>query len=337
MRMQLDLELVNRHDRVARTAVPGTITGARLFLRIGKLQRSRAESSVEVRLHRSAKDMEEQTEKLNVVIPQWQGGGEDLCTWYGAFALRDNYLKDPAAVTVEIGDGKLSPEKNHIRGYEDLLQDIDQVNRVLEQRHPARIFTLGGGCDADTPCAAWLNRIYAGDLAVIYLDAHGDLNTPETSKSGLYYGMSLRALLGESTQDILERLASTIRPDQLIMGAGRSLDPEEIRYLRENRVSAFPVAQLEEDAKIVAREVAHKGYQHVYLHVDFDCLDPLEFALTPVQEANGLKANTLKAILRGVRENGADIVGMAMTEYAGTAADRGNALVASLVSFGKEI
>lgn len=281
--------------------------------------------------------MKEQSEKLNIIIPQWHGSGQDLCTWYGAFALRDNYLDDPKAVTVNIGSEPLSPEKNHILGYDDILRDMDRVNKILEEKNPAKIFTVGGGCDADTPCVAWLNRKYKGDMAVVYIDAHGDLNTPDSSESKLYYGMSLRALSGEGASGIIRRLASVIRPDQLIMCAGRCLDPEEVRYKRENNVSDLSVEQLELDPEAAAKEVIRKGYHHVYIHVDLDSLDPEEFKLTPVQEPDGLKCNTLNLILRALSTCGAGIAGLGLLEYSGTAADEGNFLVESVISLGKNL
>lgn len=275
--------------------------------------------------------------KLTVVIPQWQGGGQDCRTWNGAFALRDQYLKDADAVTVNIGQHAISPLKENILGYDDILHSMDLVNSVLYENNPARIFTIGGGCDADTPCAAWLNSKYKGDMAVIYMDAHGDLNTPESSESKLYYGMSLRALLSDGAPGILNRLASTIRPDQLITCGGRSLDPEETRYLRENNISAFTVEQLEQDPENAAREVIRKGFHHVYIHVDFDCLDPGEFSLTPVPEPDGLRRDTLMAVIRSLQKSGTEIVGFGLLEYAGTMNDSGDLLIDSLVSVGKKL
>ncbi|MGI6203918.1 MAG: arginase family protein [Anaerovoracaceae bacterium] len=274
---------------------------------------------------------------LNIVIPQWQGGGQDLSTWYGAFALRDRYLDDKDTVTVDIGKNDISPMKNNILGYEDIIQSMDKVSAVLNEKRPSKIFTVGGGCDADTPCAAWLNRKYNGDMAVVYIDAHGDLNTPETSESKLYYGMSLRALLSECDPGIVSRLASTIHADQLIMCAGRDYDPEEIRYVSENGISAFSVEQLEQDPEAVAKEIISKGIKHVYIHVDLDSLDPEEFSLTPVPEPEGLKGDTLNSILMSVKASGVVVVGMGLTEYAGTAGDGGSAIVESLVSFGTNI
>ena len=70
---------------------------------------------------------------------------------------------------------------------------------------------------------AYLNSVTDGDMALLYIDAHGDLNTPESSNSKLFYGMSLRALLGDSAAEIVRNLPSTLTPEQLVMCANRAL------------------------------------------------------------------------------------------------------------------
>ena len=69
---------------------------------------------------------------------------------------------------------------------------------------PDKLFTLGGGCDADVPCLLYLNEEYRGDLTVIWFDAHGDLNTPEESATSLFYGMPLRSLMDVKCFGLLE-------------------------------------------------------------------------------------------------------------------------------------
>lgn len=275
-------------------------------------------------------------DKLNLVIPQWQGGGQNLNTFHAAYALRDNYLGERPSVTVDIKTDDIAPVEHDVLGYRDILDDMDRVNAVLDAAQPKKIFTLGGGCDSDTPCSAYLNKQVAGDMAMVYIDAHGDLNLPEASESKLYYGMSLRALAGDSAPEIVSRLASHVEPRQLVMGANRNLDPEELRYKADEHVSDFTVAQIEADPACIAREVAAKGYGNVYIHIDFDSLDPNEFTLTPVPEPDGLRCATLAQVVREIAKV-SNVIGFALLEYCGTKADTGNALLEELVEFGASI
>ena len=274
--------------------------------------------------------------KLTIVIPQWQGGGQDLCTYYGAFAFHENYLHGAADVTVEVSEGDIGPVKDGILGYADILKCMKRVNAELEAFAPEKIFTVGGGCDADTPCAAWLNKVYGGDMAVVYIDSHGDLNTPQSSESHLYYGMSLRALAGECAPEYLENLASAISPSQLITCAARNLDPEEVQYKEKHNVTDFTVRELAEDPGLVADAIKRKGYSNVYIHIDLDALDPTEFWLTPLEEPDGMEKETLLKVLRRIRE-AANVVGFGILEYGGTEEDRDDPFLEELAEYGMEL
>ena len=274
--------------------------------------------------------------KMTIVIPQWQGGGQDTRTRTGAFALMDNYLKTPPDAVIPSGTEPISPVREEILGYDDILKCVKSVNAALTDAAPEKIFTIGGGCDADVPCMAYLNKLYDGDLAVVYIDAHADLNTPETSESKLYYGMSLRALAGDCAPEFIKNLASSVHPGQLIMCANRVLDPEETRYKAARGISDLTVDELEADPSAAAAELHRKGYANAYIHIDFDALDPEEFSKTPVPEPNGLKHGTLPAIIRAIRQV-SNIVGFALLEYSGTADDKGDPLVAELTDFGETI
>ena len=249
--------------------------------------------------------------------------------------MMNNYLQGEADAVIEIGRDPISPVRQNILGYDDILGSMKKVNEVLVEHAPKSIFTIGGGCDADTPCAAWLNKLYDGDLAVIYIDSHGDLNTPESSPSHLYYGMSLRALAGESAPEIIINLPSTIEPRQLITCGGRNLDPEELQYKAEHQVTDLTVEQLEADPDLAAEAVREKGYHNIYIHIDFNVLDPAEFSLTPLAEPEGMTKETLLRVVRSAAKAGT-LVGFGLLEYSGTEADKGDPFLQQLVAIGKQ-
>lgn len=274
--------------------------------------------------------------KLNLMIPQWQGGGQDLCTYYGAYALKENYLSDEEVTECKVTTDDISPVKNDILGYDDILKQIKAVNSILDEKNADRIFTIGGGCDADLPCAAYLNKKASGDMAMVYIDAHGDLNLPETSDSKLFYGMSLRTLMGDGDKEIIDNLGSVMSPAQLVMGANRALDPEEIRFQKDNNVPVFTVEELESDPALIAKSIKASGFNYAYVHIDLDSLDPEEFTLTPFPEKGGLRCDTLLDIIKQIKAV-CTIKGFAIMEYSGTANDKDNELVRKLADFGLEI
>ncbi|MGI6258027.1 MAG: hypothetical protein ACOYJU_08165, partial [Anaerovoracaceae bacterium] len=104
---------------------------------------------------------------LNLVIPQWQGGGQDLSTYYGAFALAENYLSDGSYREVFITRGDISPVSHGVLGYGEILMQLRKAGKLLEEERPSSVFTVGGGCDADIPCIAYLSGIYGEDMTVV--------------------------------------------------------------------------------------------------------------------------------------------------------------------------
>jgi arginase len=128
-------------------------------------------------------------------------------------------------------------------------------------------------------------------VAVLWLDAHGDLNTPETSPSGNEWGMPLRMLLDRGT--IAAR-------DAVLWGA-RNLDPPEADFIAAAGIGHDP-------AELLARAVA------VYVALDCDVVDPDEIAVF-MPEPGGPSLGELEELLTRVRESG-KLVGVGFTGLA---------------------
>jgi DNA-directed RNA polymerase subunit RPC12/RpoP len=114
---------------------------------------------------------------------------------------------------------------------------------------PARPIVLGGCCCAHTGAISGLSQRF-GRLGVVWLDAHGDLNTPETSPSGNAWGMPLREAID----------AGDVLPGDVALIGARNLDPPEVEFIRANGIRST-----------VADAVA--GVDAVYIAFDADVLD----------------------------------------------------------------
>ncbi len=116
---------------------------------------------------------------------------------------------------------------------------------------------------------------------VLWIDAHGDFNTPETSPSGNLHGMPLAALMGLGAPELVElgrpgpKLTA---PDVVLIGI-RDLDSEERKLLKKSGVSIYTMREIDERGIAeVAREALRQLRHHNRLHVslDMDSLDPVE-------------------------------------------------------------
>jgi arginase len=149
---------------------------------------------------------------------------------------------------------------------------LDEQTRVLAASLPERPLVLGGCCCSHIGAAEGL-AARGGRLGVVWLDAHGDLNTPETSPSGNLWGMPFRMLLDSGAVSV---------SDVALVGA-RSLDPGELEFVAETGIDD-------------SLERALSGVDRVYLALDLDVLDPSEISVH-VPEPDGLTVAEAEAIV----------------------------------------
>jgi arginase len=129
---------------------------------------------------------------------------------------------------------------------------------------------------------------------LIWLDAHGDFNTPKTTPTGNIHGMSLAAILGYG-HPRLTRLGG-IRPKVLerntVLIGGRSFDREEAKAIARSKMTVFTMREIDElGMKKVIKEairVAGSGTYGVHLSFDVDVIDPLEAPGTGTRVNGGL-------------------------------------------------
>ncbi len=160
-----------------------------------------------------------------------------------------------------------------------VVEEETLEEQIATQRRnlPALPLVLGGCCCAHVGVIGGLSA-RPGRLAVVWFDAHGDLNTPETSPSGNAWGMPLRAALD----------AEDVRPADVALVGARSLDPPEIAYLEASGI----------DDDI---DRALQGCDRVYVAFDCDVLRPGEIAVF-MPEPGGLTLVEAETLLRSIVE-----------------------------------
>ena len=128
-------------------------------------------------------------------------------------------------------------------------------------------------------------------MGVLWLDAHGDLNTPETSPSGNEWGMPLRMLLDRGT----------IAADDVVLWGARNLDSPEEEFIAAAGIANDPGPLL-------------RSGEAVYVALDCDVVDPDELAVF-MPEPGGPSLDELEQLLAQVRESGM-LVGAGLTGLA---------------------
>ncbi|MEX1297693.1 MAG: arginase [Desulfotignum sp.] len=118
-------------------------------------------------------------------------------------------------------------------------------------------------------------------LGLIWVDAHGDFNTPDTSPSGNIHGMPLAILMGEGHPDMVNvgRQGPKVLPENVVMIGLRDIDPAEKKRLKTSGVTVFTMRDIDEQGISTVANKAVMKFAHmkrIHLTLDMDALDPVE-------------------------------------------------------------
>jgi arginase len=165
------------------------------------------------------------------------------------------------------------------------------ISQALNDGCPALVLT--GDDTAAVGVVSGVQMAKGADvrIGVIWLDAHGDFNTPETSYSGILAGMSLSIIAGLSGPNWRRaaRMAAPVPTSRILIAGARELDEKEEALIRATDVRLLTSAQLVSGDDF-ARAVAHlaSDCDAIVLHFDVDLLDPHYVPSTTTPSENGL-------------------------------------------------
>jgi arginase len=153
----------------------------------------------------------------------------------------------------------------------------DAVSSVMEEgRFP---LVLGGDHSIAIGTIAGVAK-HVKNLGVIWFDAHGDLNTGETSPSGNIHGMPLAASLGFGHERLVNigGFAPKLKPENVVIIGARDLDPGERELIKRIGIKVFTMHEIDKlgMARVMEEAIAHvsKNTDGVHLSLDLDGLDP---------------------------------------------------------------
>jgi arginase len=131
--------------------------------------------------------------------------------------------------------------------------------------------SLGAGSVAAS--ADWVRRSTSRPLGLIWVDAHGDMNTPETTTSGNVHGMPLAALLGHEPIELSSiGFRPSVLPQHTVLVGIRNLDEREKGRIRASGIHVFTMRDIDRDgiASIAERALALAAADTGGVHVSFD-------------------------------------------------------------------
>lgn len=141
---------------------------------------------------------------------------------------------------------------------------------------PDWVLTVGGDCGVSLAAVENAAARHPDDLAVVWFDAHPDLNTAASSPSGVFGGMVLRAILGDGCDGLALR-EGTVPPSRVVLAGARDIDPGEEEFIAGHGIRCIEAGDVSTPDALV-EAVRATGARHVYVHVDLDVLDPADVA-----------------------------------------------------------
>jgi arginase len=181
---------------------------------------------------------------------------------------------------------------------------LAEQNAAVAEALAARPIVVGGCCCTHVGAVQGIARSVER-LGIVWIDAHGDLNTPETSPSGNLWGMPFRMILD----------AGFVRAENAALVGARSLDPPEVEFAVANGIDD-------------SFERALRGVDATYVALDLDVLDPSEVDVL-IPEPDGPSADELEDLLRGIVDQ-TTLAGIGVTGFLPT--ERNTALAVRMLA-----
>jgi arginase len=228
---------------------------------------------------------------------------------------------------VDLGDLKevsFSPDTQNPREQNLglVLSVLEEVVRRVDLAVANRAWPLvvGGDCTVTIGVLAALTKHFA-ELGMIYLDGDVDLNTPETTTSGILDGMVLAHILGHGVHK-LSHLGSRcpLLEEKNITLFGYSeraggIDPVELEFLKRTQMTKYPLERIKDRVRNEAtRALRELTARHILVHLDVDVVDRDEFPAVDVPHKPGLSLREAKEAL-GIFLGSGKAVGLVLTEF----------------------
>jgi len=200
----------------------------------------------------------------------------------GRLAIDKGDLPAPIPETQRPAD----KQKKYVGDIADVCHKLyDRTLKSLEEG--ALPLVLGGdhslAAGSVAASADWIRRTSSKPLGLIWVDAHGDMNTPLTTESGNVHGMPLSALLGHEPLE-LASIGSTpsVLPQHTVLVGIRNLDRREKDHIRASGVHVFTMKDIDRDgiATVAERALALAARDTGGIHVSFD-MDVCDPSIAP--------------------------------------------------------
>jgi len=172
----------------------------------------------------------------------------------------------------------------------------NEIPLFLGGDHSASIGTVGGVTDS-------------GEVGLIWIDAHGDFNTPSTSASQNIHGMALAVLLGQGPEELVNigRPGPKVKPENVSLMGVRELDEKEKRLIKKSGCTVYSMRDIDEIGirTVLTRTLKQfKNLKKIHISLDLDVMDPLDAPGVGTPSQGGLTYREGQLIMEIIADTG---------------------------------
>lgn len=168
----------------------------------------------------------------------------------------------------------------HLHSIAGVCRDV-YVRALDCLKHDTTAIFLGGDHSISIGTVSAMHAHGGDDVGLLWVDAHGDFNTPDTTFSGNVHGMSLAALMGRGPSELTDigRPGAKLKPSAAVLLGVRDLDAGERLALRDSGVLVITMREIDERGMSAAAHQALsrlQRFKRLHISLDMDVLDPNE-------------------------------------------------------------
>jgi len=194
-----------------------------------------------------------------------------------------------------------------LKNFSQFLRDMEATQRIASKVDSDDfVFCLGGECTIVPGTLAGLKSRFRGNPGMLWVDAHGDFNTPETTSSGFLGGMPLAFACGRGPNlNNIEDTRPLLEEENVVHLGSRALDPLESKAMLSSPMQRYPARTVREEGisniavQAAAYLSAHSDW--VMCHLDVDSIDPAIIPAVNYPEAHGLSLEEIKTVVRALQ------------------------------------
>lgn len=215
---------------------------------------------------------------------------------------------------IEVGNKNLKYLDEIVKVSESAARKIDSL--VCAK---VKVLAIGGDHAISLGTISGASVALKGDLGVIYLDTHGDINTDKSTLSGNIHGMHVASILGFGNKKLINiyKKGKKIKKENIILAGGNDFDKAEEIFIKNEKIKTFTIIDLLANGmEPLFRKIEdlNKKVKNIWVSLDLDVIDYVYAPGVGIPNTGGLTYREISAIAKYIGKN-CNVVGIDLVEY----------------------